>query len=114
MASGEIPSQALMAWKEMAKWMKHSRESVIGAKAGPWPEEVNTPITTNPGVAYLHFLPGDTSSVIWKNAPKPTRAILLRNNHPVDFKHSNGTLEINLPRDLRSTNVDVVKLIIEE
>ena len=114
MASGEIPSEALVAWKEMAKWMKHSKESVIGVNAGPWPEEVNTPVTTNAGVAYLHFLPGDTSSVIWKNAPKPTRAILLRNNQPVDFKHSNGTLEINLPRDLRSTNVDVVKLIIEE
>jgi len=75
---------------------------------------VNTPVTTNDGVAYLHFLPGETSPVIWKNAPKPTRALLLRTNQSVDFKHSNGILEINLPKNLRSTNVDVVKLIIEE
>ena len=87
---------------------------MIGVNAGPWPEEVNTPVTTNAGVAYLHFLPGDTTSVIWKNAPKPTKAILLRTNQSVDFKHSNGILEISLPKNIQSNNVDVVKLIIEE
>ena len=94
--------------------MKHSKESVIGVNAGPWPEEVNTPVTTNDGVAYLHFLPGETSPVIRKNAPKPTRAILLRTNQPIDFKHSNGILEIDLPKNIRSNNVDVVKLFIGE
>ena len=114
MASGEIPPQALTAWKEMAKWMKHSKESVIGVNAGPWPADVNTPVTTNKGVAYLHFLPGDTSIVVWKNAPKPARAILLRTNQSIVFKYNNGVLEISLPGKLRSNNVAVVKLIMNE
>lgn len=114
MASGEVPEQALTAWKEMAKWMKHSKESVIGVSAGPWPKEVNTPVTTNTGVAYLHFLPGDTSAVVWKNAPRPVKAFLLATKQPVFFKHYNDTLEICLPKNLRSNNVDVVKLILNE
>jgi len=77
-ASGEVPEQALSAWKEMAAWMKHSRESVIGANAGPWPDEVNTPVTIGKGVAYVHFLPGEKVEVVWKNAPKPKKAFLLR------------------------------------
>jgi hypothetical protein len=59
-------------------------------------------------------LPGDTSSAVWKNAPKPSRAILLRTNQPVDFKYNNGILELTLPNNLRSNNVDVVKLFIDE
>ena len=56
-ATAACRSQPLAAWKEMADWMKHSRESVIGAGPGPFPESVNAPVTTGKGVAYVHFLP---------------------------------------------------------
>jgi len=112
-ASGEIPEQALLAWKEMGKWMKHSCESVIGANSGAWPEAVNTPITTREGVAYIHFLPTEKAEVVWKNAPKPKKAFLLRTKKSVAFKYINGLLKINIPENQRTNNVDVVKLILE-
>ncbi len=58
---GSLPPQTHTCWSEMADWMNHSRESVIGAKPGPWPSEgdqsANLPITTRKGIAYVHFLP---------------------------------------------------------
>ena len=113
-ASGEVPQQALQAWKEMAIWMKHSRESVIGTNAGPWPEDVNTPVTTNDGVAYIHFLPGQKAEVVWKNAPKPEKTILLRTKKPVVFTYEDGTLKMNVPENQRTNNVDVVKLFLRK
>jgi alpha-L-fucosidase len=107
---GSIPDQALTAWKGMADWMKHSRESVIGAGPGPFPESVNAPVTTGKGVAYIHFLPSFKDEVIWKNAPQPKRAILLRTGADVPFTWQNQELRISLPTELRTTNVDVVKL----
>jgi len=121
---GSAPEQALACLNDMAKWMAHSRESVIGAQAGPWPKDANLPITTRKSVAYLHFLPrfpdtakeilrslpayGDT--LVWKNAPKPSKATLLRTGENILFLYDNGTLRITLPANLRTPNVDVVKL----
>ena len=109
---GSIPDQALTAWKGMADWMKHSRESVIGAGPGPFPESVNAPVTTAKGVAYIHFLPSFKDEVIWKNAPQPKRAILLRTGADVPFTWQNQELRISLPVDRRTSDVDVVKLVL--
>lgn len=113
-ASGEVPEQALTAWKDMAGWMQHSRESVIGANAGPWPAEVNTPVTTREGSAYIHFLPGEKAEVVWKNAPKPEKAFLLRTKKPVAFTYEERTLKLNVPENQRTNNVDVVKIILKK
>jgi alpha-L-fucosidase len=109
---GGIPDQALSAWKDMAAWMKHSRESVIGAGPGPFPERVNAPVTTAKGVAYVHFLPGFDEEVLWQNAPRPESAVLLRTGDAVPFHHEDGSLRIKLPSSLRSGSVDVIKLLI--
>lgn len=107
---GSVPEQALTAWTEMADWMKHSRESVIGAGPGPFPESVNAPVTTANGLAYVHFLPGFKDEVVWKDAPQPKKATLLRTGAAVTFVYQNGELRLNLPPDLRTNGVDVVKL----
>jgi alpha-L-fucosidase len=112
-ASGEVPLQALTAWKEMSNWMKHSREAVIGAKEGPWPADVNTPVTTNDGVAYIHLLPGEDVEVVWKNAPEPMKAFMLRTKKTVAFTYENGILKLKIPQKQRTNNVDVVKLILK-
>jgi hypothetical protein len=90
--------------------MKHSRESVIGAGPGPFPESVNVPVTTGKNVAYVHFLPASKEPAVWKNAPEPKKAILLRTGAEVPFTYQNGELRIDLPSSLRTTSVDVVKL----
>jgi alpha-L-fucosidase len=107
---GSVPEQATAAMQEMADWMKHSRESVIGAGPGPFPEWVNVPVTTGKGVGYVHFLPAFKQTAVWKNAPTPKKAILLRTGAEVPFNMRDGNLHIDLAADLRSTNVDVVKL----
>ncbi len=107
---GSLPEQATAAWQEMADWMKHSRESVIGAGPGPFPEAVNAPVTTGKGVAYVHFLPAFKETAVWKDAPVPKKAILLRTGAAIPFKTQDGSLRIDLPADLRTNNVDVVKL----
>ena len=113
-ASGEIPEQALTAWREMATWMKRNKESVIGTNAGPWPADVNTPVTTRKGVAYIHLLPGEKQTIVWKNAPKPIKVFLLQSKKKVAFTYENGVLQVSLPDALRTNQVDVVKLIIQE
>jgi alpha-L-fucosidase len=107
---GSVPEPALAAWAEMADWMKHNRESVIGAGPGPFPESVNTPVTSAKGAAYIHFLPGFKDEVIWKNAPQPKKAVLLRTGAAVTCVYQNGELRISLPPELRTHGVDVVKL----
>jgi alpha-L-fucosidase len=109
-ADGSLPGQALSAWKEMGDWMEHSRESVIGAGPGPFPEHVNAPVTTGNGVAYVHFLPSFEGQLVWKNAPEFRKATLLRTGAPVSINYQNNELRIDLPTALRTSTVDVVKL----
>lgn len=113
-ASGEVPEQALRAWNEMAKWMKRNKESVIGTDAGPWPADVNTPVTIRKSAAYIHFLPGEKQVIVWENAPKPIKAYLLNSKKAVAFTYENGILQMNLPEEIRTKNVDVVKVLIAE
>lgn len=135
---GSVPPQALSCWKDMADWMKHSGESVIGTQAGPWPEQSNVPITTRPKAAYLHILPQlperypNTPSdekkfaltkqimpalppvvdrVIWKKAPRPSRVVLLRTGKEIPFSYENQILSIHLPMELqKSHTVEVLKI----
>lgn len=139
---GSIPAPALACWAEMARWMKHSRESLydIQPGPGPWPEEVNQPVTLGNGVAYLHFLPdlpkalavppqerkftriqqvipplpAFTDTVIWKNAPRPAKVTLLRTGQELPFQYENGILTFSLGQSLRTPNVDVVKVQIAQ
>ncbi|MEO0054763.1 MAG: hypothetical protein RLZZ50_710 [Verrucomicrobiota bacterium] len=138
---GSVPQPALDCWTEMAAWMKHSGESVRDTTPGPWPQDVNLPVTRRPGAAYVHFLPnlpedlaglpphettytkirqiiqplpGFTDTLVWKNCPKPARAFLLRSGAELPFHYENQTLTLTLPSDLRSGSVDVVKLLLDQ
>ena len=107
---GSLPPQAVAAWQEMADWMKHSREAVIGAGPGPFPLGVNVPVTTTKDRAYLHFLPSGAAEAVWTGAPEPLRATLLRTGQQLPFTHLDGTLRVVLPPELRTSSVDVVRL----
>lgn len=142
---GTLNPQTHQCWSDMAQWMSHSRESVIGANAGPWPAQgdqtSNLPITTGKGTAYVHFLPKlperypgtpvsetklsrtkdimpslpeYTDTFVWKNAPKPISATLLRTGEAVPFTYENGELKITLDSKRRTPLVDVVKLQLAE
>jgi alpha-L-fucosidase len=108
MATGELPEPCYARMAEMADWMRHSSESVIGAEGGPWPEQSNVPVTRRGGTWYLHFLPGLTEPARIAGLSRPHRARLLRTGQEVKFHHSSGTFLLPLPPEMRSKLVDVV------
>ncbi len=135
---GSVPEPALACWDEMAQWMTHSRESVEGTRPGPWPGDVNLPVTTRPGTAYIHFLPelpealphlppGEkkftktkqilpclpacSDTAVWKNAPEPARVLLLRTGEAIPFTYAGGTLTVTPTPAQRTKSVDVVKVV---
>jgi len=55
-------------------------------------------------------LPEYTDTVVWKDALKPEKVILLRTKEAIPFTYENGILTISLPSHLRSASVDVVKV----
>lgn len=137
MADGSLPPGTEEVWTEMAAWMKHSRESVIGIQRGPFPADVNQPVTTRGKTAYLHFvpnlpekiegypayektltntrdvipgLPARTDTAVWKNTAKPTKVTLLRTGQEIPFTYEGNTLTVKLDESLRTGLVDVVKV----
>lgn len=134
---GSVSAETYACWKEMAAWMAHSGESVKGVSGGPWPQACDVPVTTRAGVAYLHFLPrfperlpwvpkeltklakfreimpnlGDyRTRAVWKNAPQPKKALLLRTGKEAPFTYDDKTLTVTLPDADRTNLPDVVKL----
>ena len=86
-ADGSMPKEALNAWKTMAKWMKHSGESVFGTTAGPFPEKANQPVTLKgDNIMYLHAFPNMHKRIIVQDVTrKPQSAILLRTGESIPF-----------------------------
>lgn len=111
---GSIPKEALEAWKEIGKWMKHSGESIYGTTAGTWPESCNTPMTVkeDDGVFYLHAFPNKQGAIkVWNLEKKPQKAILLRTGEEIPFEYSDATLSLKIFPQERTRQVDVVKVI---
>jgi alpha-L-fucosidase len=135
---GTVPAPALAAWADLADWMRHSRESVIGTRGGPWPEQANVPVTTRPGVAYLHVLPAlperypntpadekkyartkdilpslpdPVTEAVWQNAPRPLRLTALRTGEALPFTYEGTTLTVPLPPALQNpATFEVIKI----
>jgi alpha-L-fucosidase len=120
---GSMPEVVYARLNETAAWMAHSRESVIGAGPGPYPEQSNVPVTTRPvardsdghnagpsATWYLHLRAGWRQTVRVTGIARPARAWLLRNDADVAFTWRDDTLTFDLPADQRSGLVDVVAL----
>lgn len=135
---GSLTDDTYACWETMAAWRRHSGESLDSVTGGPWPEACDTPVTRRGGVAYLHFLPAFPerlrgvpddlvklakyreimpnlgeyrNKAVWKNAPEPERAILLRTGADVPFTYDHGTLTVELAGSQRTGLPDVVKLV---
>lgn len=112
-ADGSMPEEALKAWKEMGKWMKHSGESVFDVEKGGYPETANQPVTTKGDkIMYVHVLPGfHPDAVIEKVGKAPKKAILLRTGKDVPFTYKDSTLRVSIQPHERTRYVDTVKLL---
>ncbi len=112
-ADGSMPVEAIEAWKEIGKWMKHSGESVYGVTGGSFPEKANQPTTMKgDSIMYVHAFPNFHKEIIVQEVPtKPLRAVLLRTGEEVPFTFKGNVLQVHIPSHMRTRSVDTVKLI---
>ena len=112
-ADGSIPEEALEAWNVIGKWMNHSGESIYGTRGGGWSETANQPVTgkEEEHVIYLHAFPDFQSTITVKELnQEPVRAVLLRTGDEINFQYKNRVLRLSIPNELRTRQVDTVKL----
>jgi alpha-L-fucosidase len=94
--------------EQLAQWMAHSRDSVIGAGPAPGENHANVPITTRSGTWYLHVLPSHQGPVVLHEAPEPKSVTLLRTGKPLSSKRKADGLAITIPSHLRTDMDDVI------
>lgn len=108
---GELPAIVYRRLDETAAWMAHSRQSVIGALPGPYPEQCSVPVTLQPDgrTWFLHILPGGAGEVNLQNGRTPRSARLLRTGEPLAvLSGPGGGFRIVLTAKQRTELVDVV------
>ena len=111
-ADGSLPKEALEAWDEIGRWMKHSGESVYDVTGGAFPEKANQPTTIKEGVVYVHAFPNFHKTIVLKNMrSSPKQVLMLRTGETIPFSYSEGEVYINISPEKRSRMVDTIKLI---
>jgi alpha-L-fucosidase len=108
---GELPGIVYERLEETARWMAHSREAIIGALPGPYPERCSVPVTIQPGghIWYLHLLPEGTGEARLTGVDMPIRGRLLRTGEPVAIvQEEGGVVKVFLTPAQRTVLVDVV------
>lgn len=95
---------------DIAGWMRHSKESVIGAGPSPGIERSNVMITTRGNNWYLHLLPDFQTQVSLKTDKQPQSLILLRTGEVLPYSYLDGFVKFTLSPDLRTAMDDVVKV----
>lgn len=110
---GSMPEEAIKAWKEIGKWMKHSGESVYDVQGGSYPEKAEQPVTLKgDSIMYIHIFPDFHKMVFVRNvSSKPIKAVLLRTGKEVPFFYDDNILKLDVPPSERTRHVDTVKLV---
>jgi alpha-L-fucosidase len=108
--NGELPDSAYERLVETAAWMAHSRDSVIGADAGPYPEQCNVPVTVRGSTWYLHALPDFKQPIEVRGTARPKAVTLLRTGESLAIDWLDGTLHVAIAPALRTALDDVVAL----
>lgn len=112
---GSIPKEALTAWEDIGKWMKHSGESIYDIIGGSFPEKANQPVTQRGyNIMYLHAFPNfHKELMVQEVSKKPLRAVLLRTGEELVVEYKDGTLSVRIPPHKRTRQVDTVKVYLE-
>jgi len=97
---------------ELAEWMEHSRESVIGTRPLPFGKEkcCDVPITRKNNNWYLHLSAKHDGKVSVTLEQNPVRASLLRTGDKLKWTRDGNKLIITVPQKLRTKLDDVVQL----
>jgi alpha-L-fucosidase len=104
---GTMPDAFYQYSRELAQWMAHSGESLIGAGSSPDDSRSNVPITRRKGVWYLHLLYKHRGPAELKEVPAPRTIKLLRTGQSIPFRGTR-TLVLEVPETARTSLDDVV------
>ena len=111
MATGELPPVAYQRMQEFGNWIHENQEAVFGTSDLPDSEHANVPATARAGVRYLHAVPSFQETTLeLTGAKRPKSVRLLRNGEKLKYQWSKDALRIELPKQMRSSLVDVVKI----
>jgi alpha-L-fucosidase len=105
-----LPEVVFKRFAQLKGWMEHHGEAVRGVQPGPWPERSNVPITTRGKTWYAHVDWVHDSAVELKGVASPRSVQLLRDGTALSWTLDQGVLRIDIPLDLRTTLVDVVRV----
>lgn len=107
---GRMPAAGYQRLADVAAWMAHSRDSIVGTTAGPWPERASVPVTVRGSTWYLHALWDHDADLTVRGQPDPRSATLLRDGTPLPWRRDGDAVTIELHPRLRSGLDDVVAL----
>jgi alpha-L-fucosidase len=111
MATGDLPDIAYDRMKEFSEWTRHNGESVFEVTDAPEAETSNVPVTARRDARYLHAVPSIMAAKLeWRGSRKPQSVTLLRDGSPLHHTYESGVLTVDLPAEMRTALVDVVKL----
>ncbi len=105
---GAMPDVFYDRCEDLAKWMAHSQESLIGAGPTPGEDRSNVPTTSREGTWYLHVLPSHQGAVTLSDVGKPKAVTLLRTGQSLSYQHQGKALTLTIPTNLRTDLDDVV------
>ena len=106
---GDLPESAYERLAEVAAWMAHSQEAIIGVDGEPEPNPANVPMTVRGNRLYLHLLPSTPGEIrLDASAPVPTSARLLRTGEALAVGQDSSGWSISVPEGMRTPLVDIV------
>jgi len=118
----------------LGRWMDKNRESLLGVQGGPWPEQVNVPVTTkdngrtwyvfawpqndkgeflNPQVGNrgeYDYTPKDKVVVVTGVGKEPSKVTVLATGERLDYQTHGKTLSLTIPADRTTPLLDVIKV----
>ena len=111
------PNGEMMDWfygvcEEMAAWMAHSRESVVGVDLdAPLPtlDKSQNSITVRGQTWYA--MPDETGRVLVEDLHRPKAVTLLRTGEALEFSYETNTLQLTVPKNLQTALPDMVKIL---
>ncbi|MGB0344874.1 MAG: alpha-L-fucosidase [Coraliomargarita sp.] len=110
------PNGEMMDWfydvcEEMAGWMAHSREAVVGVDLDPPLPMLDKTLnyTTKKGSVW-YSMADEAGRVFIREVAAPQSVSLLRTGEALPFQHKDGALLIQLPESKLTSLPDMVKI----
>ncbi|HUV64688.1 MAG TPA: alpha-L-fucosidase [Sedimentisphaerales bacterium] len=131
---GTMPDYFYGLCEVLGGWMDKNREALVGAQGGPWPEQVNVPVTTkdngktwylfawpqdeegeflapdNGSMGNYDYKPKDKIVTVSNVSKEPSAVSILATGSTLGYEFKDKSLTFTIPGDQTTALLDVVKL----